>query len=151
MVKETARIIAIEEDGNNKVAILECVSKSACSSCNNKSSCGVGVVSKSFSDKTHQLTVPFTTGMQVDEFIELNINGRDLISSAILAYLVPIIFFIGAALIAQQFFFPNNEVKVILSAFMGGVIAFICIRLFMNKTLSETELTKIVKTSREKD
>lgn len=145
MVKETARIIAIEQQDNKKVAILECISKSACSSCNNKSSCGVGVVSKSFSDKTHQLTIPYSTGMQVDEFIELNINGRDLITSAILAYLIPIVFFIGSALIAQQFY-PLDESKIIFSAFIGGVFAFVCIRLIMNKTMSETKLNKIVQT-----
>lgn len=143
MVKETARIIAIKEYETGKVAILECISKSACSACSNKGSCGVGAVSKAFTDKTHQFTVPYRSGMEIDEYIDLEINGRDLINSAVYVYLLPIICFIGAALIAQHFF-PVDEGKVIISAFLSAAVAFIAIKLISNFIYSEAKMKGVI-------
>ncbi|WP_354623151.1 SoxR reducing system RseC family protein [Psychromonas sp. MME2] len=143
MVKETARIIAVEEHQTGKVAILECVSKSACSACSNKSSCGVGAVSKAFTDKTHRFTVPYASGMKIDEYIDLEINGRDLISSAIYVYLLPIVCFIAAALIAQ-FFFPTDEGKVILSAFLSAATVFMVIKLVSPFIFTEKKMNNVI-------
>ena len=145
MIRETGRIIAIEKQHEKTIAVVECISKSACSACHNESNCGVGTVAKTFSDKTHQFEVPYKEGMKVDEFIELQINNRDLVNSAILAYLVPLLFFIGGALLAKQFDFLS-EGLIILIAVSCAAIGFVFTRLISNKLFPKKQLNRIIGT-----
>ncbi|MEH6453960.1 MAG: SoxR reducing system RseC family protein, partial [Psychromonas sp.] len=129
MIQETGRIIAIEKNLNgDAIAQIECISKSACSSCQNKNSCGVGVVSKAFSDKTHQFEIPYKKGMEVNRFVELEINNTDLVKTATLVYLLPLLFFIVGALLAK-YFIDLNEGITILIAIFSAMIGFAFTRL----------------------
>lgn len=147
MITETGKIIAIKEKGAEQdaetVVIVECISRSACSSCHNSSSCGVGTVAKAFSDKSHQFELPYKEGMQVDAFLELQIDSRDLIQSAILAYLVPLFFFIAGAVLTKQFYF-SNEGTLILISVVCAAVGFLFTR-FLSKTIfSKKPLNKII-------
>ena len=132
MIRETGKIIAIEKHENESIAVVECISRSACSSCRNESSCGVGTVAKAFSNKAHQIKVPYTNGMAVDKFVELQISNGDLIISAMLAYLVPLVFFISGALITKQFYFINEGLLILIAIGSAG-IGFLFSRLLSNK------------------
>ena len=144
MIRETGKVIAIEKLGDGKaIAHIECISKSACSSCQNKSSCGVGVVAKAFSDKAHQFEVPYQQGMQVDKFVELQINNGDLIKSALIVYLLPLMFFIGGALVAKQLN-TSHEAITISFAFISAAVGFILTRLLTNKLFKQKPFDNIV-------
>lgn len=149
MIKETGKVVAIEKQYANKIAIVECISKSACSSCHNNGNCGVGTVSKAFSDKTHQFEVPFQEGMEVDKFIELQINNSDLIKGASLAYLLPLLFFIAGALTIKQFS-SVNELVTIVTAVICGAIGFIVTRIISNKIYSKEQLNCIIPSNLDK-
>ncbi|MGB5445431.1 MAG: SoxR reducing system RseC family protein [Psychromonas sp.] len=149
MIRETGKIIAVEEINGKRIAHIECISKSACSSCHNNSSCGVGVVSKSFSDKTQHITVPYEDGMVVDKFVELQIKNDDLIKSAMLVYLVPLLFFICSALVAKQFQI-ENEALIILIAIIFAAVGFaltriLSKRLFLKKHINQIITSKTIK------
>lgn len=143
MIRETAKIIAIEEQAEKKLAVVECISRSACSSCHNSNSCGVGVVAKTFSDKVHHLKVPYKEGMEKNTFVELQISNVDLIKSASIAYLIPLIFFIGGALIARQFSFID-EGLLILIAIVCAVIGFTFTRLISNKLYPKDQFNNVM-------
>ncbi|HEY5716020.1 MAG TPA: SoxR reducing system RseC family protein [Psychromonas sp.] len=143
MVRETGKIIAVEKINGESIAHIECISKLACSSCNNNSNCGVGVVSKTFSDKTQHFTVPYEEGMEVDKFVELHINNNDLIKSAVLVYLVPLIFFICSALIAKQFHI-GNEALIILIAIISAAVGFVLSRILSKKLFPQKHINKII-------
>ncbi|WP_019616422.1 SoxR reducing system RseC family protein [Psychromonas ossibalaenae] len=143
MIRETGRIIAIEEQGEKSTAHIECISKSACSSCQNKSDCGVGVVSKAFSDKTHQFEVPFQQGMKKDSYVELQINNNDLVTSAVVVYLVPLFFFLVGALIAKQLS-DYNEGVIISISILSAAVGFAVSRLLSNKILHQKHFDKII-------
>lgn len=145
MIKETGKIISIEKRHGKTVAVVECISKSACSGCHNQDSCGVGSVAKAHAEKTHQFEVPYKEGMEVDESVELQINNRDLVHSAILAYLVPLIFFIGGALLAKQFD-SIGEIALILIAIGCAVVGFLFTRLISNKLFPRKQLNSIIGT-----
>jgi len=145
MITETGKIIAIEEVQGEKVARVECISKSACSSCNNNTSCGVGVVSKAFSDKSHSFELPYKEGMKVDTFIELNISNGDLIKSATLIYLLPLIFFIGSALLIKSTFMVNEGLLIALSA-VSAALGFVITRLIANKLFPHKQSKPLIKT-----
>ena len=145
MIKETGKIISIEEQHGEKIAVIECISKSACSGCHNQDSCGVGTVAKSYSDKTHRFPVSYQQWMEVDESIELQIRNSDLVSSAIIAYLVPLVFFIGGAVVSKQFTLLH-EGQIILAAVGCGMIGFAFTRLLSNKLFPKREFNEIIST-----
>ena len=149
MIRETAKIIAIEKQDEKKLAVVECISRSACSSCHNSNSCGVGVVAKTFSDKSHQFRVPYKEGMEENTFIELQISNADLITSASVAYLIPLIFFIGGALITRQFSFIS-EGLLILIAISCAVIGFMFTRLISNKLFPKDTFNSIISSEENK-
>lgn len=143
MIKETGKIISIKELQGEKIAVIECISKSACSGCHNQNSCGVGTVSKSHSDKTHHFEVPFKEWMHVDEAIELQITNRDLISSAVIAYLVPLVFFIGGAIITKEFT-VLSEGQMILVAVASAAVGFLFARILSNKYFPKKQSNNII-------
>jgi len=143
MIKETGKIISIKELQGQKVAVVECISKSACSGCHNQDSCGVGTVSKSHSDKTHHFEVPFKEWMHIDEAIELQITNRDLISSAIIAYLVPLVFFVGGAILTKEFTLLN-EGQMILVSVISAAVGFLFARLLSNKYFPQKQSDNII-------
>ncbi|HIP76104.1 MAG TPA: transcriptional regulator [Psychromonas hadalis] len=121
MIKEIGKVIAIKQIDGQTYAEVECISKSACSSCHSQDSCGVGAMSKAVSSKIHSVTVACESNISVDQQVELQIYNGDLLKSAILAYLVPLLFFLAGALISQSFL-NLSEIVVISSALiMGGV------------------------------
>lgn len=143
MITETGKVVAIKVQGSETIAVVECISRSACSSCHNSNSCGVGTVAKAFTDKSHQLEIPYKKGMQIDSFVELQIDSRDLIKSAILAYLVPLLFFISGAVITKLFYFTNESALILVSVVCAAV-GFLVTRLLSKKMSSSSSGDKII-------
>ncbi|MFT7052776.1 MAG: sigma-E factor negative regulatory protein RseC [Psychromonas sp.] len=143
MAGEKAKIIAIEKNKGKSLAHIEYISKSACSSCQNNDTCGVGVVSKTFSDKALQFSIPYTEEMEVDKFVELHINNHDLVKSAMLVYLVPLLFFIGSALIAKQFYI-TNEALIILIAISWAAIGFVITSMVSKKLYPQKSINQLI-------
>ena len=149
MITETGKIVAIESVQGEMVAQVECISKSACSSCNNNTSCGVGVVSKAFSDKSHYIELPYKEGMVVDHFIELQISDGDLIKSATLIYLLPLFFFITSALMIKTFFAVNEGLLIITSALFAAA-GFFVTRFLANKLFPKQQAKQLIATQFDK-
>lgn len=145
MISETGKVIAIDQVDGNLVARVECISKSACSSCHNNTSCGVGVVSKAFSDKTQHFQVPFETGMKVDHFVELQISNGDLVKSAALIYLLPLFFFIGSALLLKVLFSIEEGALIVISTLMAA-LGFFITRSIVNKVFPQQHNQQIITT-----
>jgi len=143
MAGEKAKIIAIEKNKGKSLAHIEYISKSACSSCQNNDTCGVGVVSKTFSDKALQFSIPYTEEMEVDKFVELHINNHDLVKSAMLIYLVPLLFFISSALIAKQFYI-TNEALIILIAISWATIGFVITSIVSKKLYPQKSINQLI-------
>jgi sigma-E factor negative regulatory protein RseC len=143
MVAEKGKIIAIEKSEGKTLAHIEYISKSACSSCQNNDTCGVGVVSKSFSDKALQFTIPYADEMEVDKFVEMNISNNDLIKSAMLVYLVPMLFFITSALIAKQFYI-TNEAFIILIAISWAAVGFVITHFVSKKLYPQKSINQLI-------
>ena len=139
MIKETGRVISIKEIDGQAYAEVECISKSACSSCHSQDSCGVGAVSKSMSSKVHSIKVECDKKTQVNQEVELQIYNGDLLKSAVLAYLVPVFFFISGALIAQSLL-NLPELIVIVTAITTGAIGFLVSKMLAKKWLGNSKI-----------
>jgi sigma-E factor negative regulatory protein RseC len=149
MITETGKIIAIKQVQDETVVQVECISKSACSSCHSQTSCGVGVVSKAFSDKSQYFEFPYKEGMKVDHFIELQISNGDLIKSAALIYFLPLFFFIGSALLMKSFFIVN-EALLICTSGLFAAIGFVVTRFIANKLFPAQQSKQLIATQFDK-
>lgn len=138
MAKQTGKIIDIKQVGDKHTAYIECISQSACSSCQSQSSCGVGVVAKGFSSKQHYIEVEYQDGMNIDQSVELQIKDKDLVKGAILAYLVPLLFFIGSAIITLYLELP--EIVTILISFTSMTLAYFFINAITKRSTSYKDI-----------
>ena len=132
MITETGKIISIKKAEDQKVIYVECISKSACSSCQSQKNCGVGMVSKAFSDKSQYFAFPYKEGMKEGQFIELQISNESLIKSAVLMYLVPLCFFVGSSLVIKKLFNVNEGILILISVFFTA-LGFMFARLITKK------------------
>ena len=117
MLNETGRVIDIKEINGEKIAVVECISKSACKSCSNNDECGIGVVAKGARNKSHQLSMPFKEGMTINESVELLIENRDIIKSSIIVYVIPLFFFVAGTI--SSYLILKNELLVISTSFVS--------------------------------
>lgn len=136
MINEFGKIISFDIKNNDKIAILECVSKSACIGCRNQSNCGVGAISEGFKPKTHNLQIPYKQGMEIGENIELFVEEADLIKSALLIYMVPLLFFILGAFIGVLLF-EGAEIPTFLLAISSSICGFLLSKLLSKKLLKK--------------
>lgn len=126
LIIETAKVVEVG-DGYAKV---ECVSKSACGSCASADNCGNSAIAKAFPTRVHQLQVKLTEAVEVGDQIELALNAKNMLQSAVLVYLVPIaMLMIGAAL--GKFITMRGiagEWVIALSTLLGLALGFLLVR-----------------------
>ncbi|WP_432463572.1 SoxR reducing system RseC family protein [Agarivorans sp. QJM3NY_33] len=131
LIIETAKVVALEQG----YAVVECVSKSACGSCGSAEHCGNSSIAKAFPHRVHRLSVKLTEEVQVGEQIDLGLNAKNMLTSALLIYLVPLLCLIvgaglGQFLFAQQ---SSNEWGVVLMALLSLGLGFVSVRLFAKR------------------
>ncbi|KPU82308.1 hypothetical protein JI57_04185 [Psychromonas sp. PRT-SC03] len=146
MIQETGKIIAFKEIDCQKVAIVECISRSACGSCHQNNVCGVGVVAKTFSTKKNHFPVIYKEGMQVDSMVDLQISNADLFKTASFVYLLPLLFFIGSALFAQYLFVLDEGLIILVSlSFMG--LGFVFMHIISKRLFTKKQYIEVISSS----
>jgi len=144
MLHETGKIIDITVINGEKKVIVECISKSACKSCSSNDNCGVGVVAKGLSDKSHQLFMPFKDGMEIDHPIELLIENNDIVKSSLIVYIIPLFFFIVTCTLSNLFF--SNELPVILASGVSLVVGSCIAKTVSSKLYPLNSINKLIST-----
>lgn len=123
MIIETAVVKGITDDQ----LTVQCESHSACNHCHASSECGTGTIAKAFPQRTHQFVVTRTADVSVGDKIEVGLREKNIVTSAMLVYLLPLFSILLSIVLAQllstilQF---DGELFVILAAFAGGFIGF---------------------------
>ncbi|WP_413691822.1 SoxR reducing system RseC family protein [Psychromonas sp. KJ10-2] len=144
MLKETGRIIEITEINGEKSVIVECISKSACKSCSSNDNCGVGVVAKGISDKSHHISMPYKEGMEVNKQIELLVNNKDIVQSSLVVYIIPLILFVVTCIISNLI--TDNEPLIILFSVSALLIGSVIAKLLSAILYPANSLNKIIST-----
>lgn len=122
MMREWATVIAWH-DG---VATLRCNRQSSCSACQAKATCGVAIMNKVKPNNVLEFKLPVDRHLSVGQQVELGISEANLLYSALLIYMVPLLgLFIGAGLCHWLL---NNDLAVITGAITGGVAGFFVAR-----------------------
>ncbi len=95
MITETARVVAVDDDGH---VWVETQRKTACDSCAVQKGCGSGVLSRLFSGKRARLRVIDTLGAAVGDDVVIGIEDSLLVRSSFAVYLMPLVWMLLGAI-----------------------------------------------------
>lgn len=127
MMREWTTVIA----WNNGIATLRCNQKSGCSACQARSTCGVRIMNEVKPNGVLEFRLPVKQHLEIGQKVELGISEANLLYSAFLIYLVPLLgLFIGAGLCH---WFIGNDIAVMVGALLGGVIGFFTAKSYAKK------------------
>jgi len=98
MIKETATVVAIDGD----LITVEAAIKSTCSSCQAKSDCGTGAISRALAPKTQQLTLRSPLPVSLGQQVTVGVPEAGVLSASAWLYLIPLLVFITAMLGLSQ-------------------------------------------------
>ncbi len=140
MIKEYGLVVEIKSDQ----AFVQTVSKTSCSSCQVNSSCGTGLISKAFGEKSFITPMLNSVNSQVGDEVEVGIPENLVVKFSLLVYLLPLSCMILVTLIAQ-FLLPNfQETFLILTAFISLILGFFVVKLLEQKTSKNSKLEPVL-------
>jgi len=121
LLEETGKVVAIE----GAYAVIETQQRSACSSCNTGDSCGTSVLSGLFSQRRHKVRLLNHLNLSVGEQAVIGINESVLLSTAVLAYMLPLLLMIIFAVLSSLSGFDDgfNFIFSLLGLFAGMQIS----------------------------
>ena len=129
-----AQVVKVE-DGS---AWLKINRKSNCSSCSSNSSCGVASLSQVFNRKSILIKVKNILNAKQGDMVTVSYPAKDLIRSAMIAYLIPIITLIAVSIFAKlisDFLGLQTELFVIVCALIGLIGSSYSLRYFRTRNL----------------
>lgn len=119
MVKEWATVIHWHEGR----ALLRYGSSSGCGSCQARAACGSYLLNKIGPETVHQLELPVAQPLVEGQKVEVGIPENNLLISAMLVYLTPLIGLFIVAGIASLWF--SSEFAIFCSGLAGGLLGFL--------------------------
>ncbi len=127
MTEGTARIVAI----TGETAWLEAESKSSCGGCKASKGCGVSVLSGVVGNKPVRFRLRNTFGGKVGDRIVIGIPEGALLRASLIAYMLPMVCMIGAAL--GTIGLGGDDPAAAIAAVGGLALGFVAMKLFSGK------------------
>jgi len=119
MMKEWATVVS----WHNGVATLHSELKTSCSSCSARKGCGSHMLNKLGPKNAHVMKIASAEPLVPGQRIELGIEEKSLLSSALLVYMTPLLgLFIVAGLFQTLF---HSDLAAAAGALLGGIGGFI--------------------------
>ncbi|PJG84917.1 SoxR reducing system RseC family protein [Conservatibacter flavescens] len=138
MLTETAVVVAYEKG----VATVQCQTQSACGSCVARKGCGTSVLSELTGEKgNHLLSVESLMPLKVGQRVQIGLEEKSLIITALLMYIVPLLTLLATTFLTDGIF--DNELVRAMIIFMTTAIAFIAVR-YYSKQLNKKPAYKPV-------
>jgi len=136
MIEESAQVISSHDD----IIVIETQKKTSCGSCSINKACGTGIVSNYFKPKTIEFNLKNTINAKVGDTIIVGINERVFLFGSFLLYILPLLFILGFAVVADlisiQLNFINPELFIIVMAAIGFISSSFCIRYLLKNKLN---------------
>ncbi|HBV40228.1 MAG TPA: SoxR-reducing system protein RseC [Erwinia sp.] len=119
MMKEWATVVS----WHNGVATLHSELKTSCSSCSARKGCGSHMLNKLGPKNAHVMKIASAEPLVPGQRIELGIEEKSLLSSALLVYMTPLLGLFIVAGLFQTFF--HSDLAAAAGALLGGIGGFI--------------------------
>lgn len=119
MMREWATVVSWQ----NGVATLHSEMKTSCSSCSARKGCGSHMLNKLGPKNAHVMKIASVEPLTPGQRIELGIEEKSLLSSALLVYMTPLLgLFIVSGLFQTLF---HSDLAAAAGALLGGIGGFI--------------------------
>jgi sigma-E factor negative regulatory protein RseC len=100
MIEQIATVVELEGDA----AWVETQRHSACGACAMNKGCGAGLLAKAFRFSSPRLKVQHTQDVEVGDRVVIGVDEQALVRGSFAAYIMPILFMLGFALLGETFF-----------------------------------------------
>ncbi|MBV2089289.1 MAG: SoxR reducing system RseC family protein [Candidatus Thiodiazotropha sp. (ex. Lucinisca nassula)] len=133
MIEETAMVVRID----GEYAFVETQRRAACGSCESQGSCSTTVLAGLFKRRYNHLRVVNTVLAKPGEQVIIGLQEQALVKLSMLAYLLPLISMILAAIAAQYLFgllnIQSGELPQVIGGLLGLIGGFFLLRLLAYK------------------
>ncbi|ELP5730554.1 TPA: transcriptional regulator [Vibrio vulnificus] len=150
MMTALATVTQVTPNDHGFEVALSCEQQTSCSSCSSQKSCGTGVVSKAFGNKSLLWHLETQRRLHVGQVVEIGIPEQSLLQSAMLVYLLPIVAMLLGALFGHLVLSPwleMGEGMVVLTsmlfAFIGILFAKKLAQPLEQKSAAQVELMRV--------
>lgn len=135
MIEESGVVTAIDADG----VWVATQRKSTCGSCSARLACGQGLLNSMSADtKPHTIKVHSDLPLAEGDPVTLAISQQSLIRSALLVYLLPLLFMFAAAFSAD--YVNATEPWIIFAALLGFIGGVLAVRLYSERYIDKNAL-----------
>ncbi|THA01176.1 SoxR reducing system RseC family protein [Rodentibacter pneumotropicus] len=139
MLKESAVIISYE----NGMAQVKCQSQSACGQCAAKNSCGTSSLSELNGKRgEHIFTVETMMPLREGQVVEIGLEEKSMLFSALLMYIVPLVTLLLAT--ALSHYINENELIRAFIILFSTALSFVFIRRYTKKLGQQTEFQPVL-------
>lgn len=121
MIEQSATVVAIDGDG----AWVETQRHTACGACAMNKGCGAGLFAKAFGFAAPRLRVLQKQGVAVGDQVVIGIDERALVRGSFVAYMIPILFMLGFALVGEMVITRGFAVRSELFTMLSGASGFV--------------------------
>ncbi|MCK3657889.1 hypothetical protein A4G18_03975 [Pasteurellaceae bacterium Pebbles2] len=139
MMKEIAVVIAYE----NGVATVKCQSQGGCGSCAAKAACGTSMLSELTGERgEHILTINTISPLKIGQTVEIGLQEKSLLFSALLLYIVPLLTILTTAILGDYLF--KQELFSAIFIFFCTALSFIIVRSYAQKVQKKSAFQPIL-------
>lgn len=139
MLKESAVVISYE----NGVAKVKCQSHGACGQCSAKNSCGTSALSELNGKRgEHFFSVESLIPLRVGQIVEIGLEEKSILFSALLMYIVPLATLLLATVLSN--FISENELIRALMIFFFTAFSFLAMKRYTKKLGKQTEFQPVL-------
>ncbi len=132
MMRSLATVVAV----NPGIITVTCQQQTSCGHCASRDSCGTGIVSKAAPGRSHLVKIVTQTRVSIGEVVEIGLSERSMLHSAILVYVLPLLFLVLGAVLGQWWFVDlagSGELGVILTAVLSAAVGLLLARRFAKR------------------
>lgn len=124
VIEETGTVVAMDDE----YIWVQTQARSTCSTCHVGSDCGTSVLAKWFGQRSNRIRVRNGLGLEIGEGAVVGIEESALLKASLLAYLMPMLAMVGAAVAAAGL--GAQDAGIALGAMMGLGIGLLALHRF---------------------
>ncbi|WP_374288198.1 SoxR reducing system RseC family protein [Pseudomonas fluvialis] len=139
MIEERGRVVALEQGA----VWVQTLRKSTCSSCSAKATCGQGVLdSLGLGRERGHVRALCRLPVQVGDQVMIGVREEQLLQSAVLVYLLPLLGLFAGALLADGLGW--SEPRLIGMALLGAALVWLAVRTYCQRHVDDEQRQPVV-------
>ena len=141
MLKESA--VVMSYDAETGLAKVKCQSLSACGACSAREACGTSSLSELNGKRgEHIFTLETITPLRIGQIVEIGLEEKSMLFSALLIYIVPLFILLVATLLSS--YISENELIRTILIFMLTALSFVMVKRYTLKLGQQTEFQPVL-------